>query len=588
LADSTQTLNIVQRGNFDIILLGVESSSYMSHHLTELIRNLKSNPRLQNTPLILISKDNATQPVEDCIAAGADDCILYPFDATLLEMRIRINIHRTRVQEAKIQDIMNISERIQRVLADPDLSSQSTDDGSLNVDRFLSHTLSEIKGIYNADAGAVYYRENNTLRFVVLQIDSLGLHQGGDTGVPITLAPLELYDPATKEPYIQYLATYAALKGETVNVPDICDAGQFDVTPIRRFDQRHSYTTVSFLAVPLKNHKGEVIGVLQMANAQDEHKHAIPFDNSRQRLTESLCGHVATMLSNRLLIKQQIMMSKIENDIRIGRQIQQAFLPSTFPDVPGWEISSYFRAAREVAGDFYDAFAMPGNQIGMLIADVCDKGVGAALFMSLMRSLFRAYAMQNHTVNWSNVMSTQEISMRNQQHGPKSRINMPSAGMTALQNAVSLTNSYVATIHGDLGMFATTFFGVLNPLTGRLLYINGGHCPPFIIDAHGNIKRRIEGTGPAIGMFADAIFEIGQVTLEPEETLFAFTDGVPDARNPAKKLFTEQQLILLLQEPFSSAKQLLYSIGATITNFIGDAVQFDDITMLALRRGAEI
>jgi len=161
---------------------------------------------------------------------------------------------------------------------------------------------------------------------------------------------------------------------------------------------------------------------------------------------------------------------------------------------------------------------------------------------------------------------------------------IPSAGTAALENAIKLTNDYVATIHGDLNMFATTFFGVLQPATGRLLYINGGHCPPFIIDGRGNIKQRIEVSGPAVGMFTDALFEIGEVVLEPEDTLFAFTDGVTDAHNSAKKLFTETRLTSLLQEPFPSVKELLHRVETALTQFIGDAIQFDDITMLAVRR----
>jgi sigma-B regulation protein RsbU (phosphoserine phosphatase) len=581
--DGTQALTTLQYETVDIIMMGVDLSSTDA---ADWVRHLKSSPGLHSTPVVIVSTDNATQPLMDCIAAGADDYILYPFDSSLVETRMKVSIHRTGTQYTKIKNILNMSEHIRRVLADTDISFHNSPDGAPNIDDFLYHALIEIKAMYNADAGTVYYRENKTLRFVVMQTDSIGINLGGITGDPVTLPPLDLYDPDTNEPNLRYMATYVALKGETINVPNIYASIQFDVTGVKAFDLNNNYHTISCLAVPLKNHKSEVIGVLQLLNARDEHGHIIPFDASRQMLTESLCIHVATILSNRLLLKQQVMMSKIEHDIRIGRQIQQAFLPSTFPEIRGWEISSYFHAAREIAGDFYDAFEMPNNRLGVLVADVCDKGVGAALFMSLMRSLLRAYAMQNYSINWASILDSQEILARKEKNVVARQL-MPTAGMIALENTVKLTNNYVATIHGDLSMFATTFFGVLQPLTGSFLYINAGHCPPFIIDANGKIKQRIEATGPAVGMFADANFEIGEVFLEPEDTLFIYTDGVPDARNPARKLFTEERLVPMLEAPFSSVKELLTRIEVNLTNFIGDAVQFDDITMLAIRRGPQ-
>ena len=260
-----------------------------------------------------------------------------------------------------------------------------------------------------------------------------------------------------------------------------------------------------------------------------------------------------------------------------------AFLPTAFPQVQGWEITGYFRAAREVAGDFYDVFRMPNERIGLVIADVCDKGVGAALFMSLMRSLLRAYAMQHYGVNWSSVLDTGEISIRKQRNVSNRKI-MPSTSSLALENAIKLTNNYVATIHSELSMFATTFFGVLDPAKNSVLYINGGHCPPMVIDANGKIKQRIEPTGPAVGMFADALFEMGEVVLEPGDSLFAFTDGVTDARNPAGKLFKEERILAHLQEPFSSMREFLHRVEVSLENFMGDAFQFDDITMLGIRR----
>jgi sigma-B regulation protein RsbU (phosphoserine phosphatase) len=578
--DRQQALALLQAQKFDLILLEtnlLQTSSY------DLVTHIRSNPSLQRVPVVLISADSETEPIVHCIAAGADDYILYPFNPRLLQTRIKISIQRTSVQDQKVKSVLDISERIRRILAAPDTVQHDSQGITVSIDGYLQRALTEIKGLYNADAGTVYYREDKILRFVVVQTDSLGVSLGGTTGAPVTSQTLDLYDRKTQAPNYQNMATYVALKGETVNIPSIAASGRFDFTETKAFDKRNNYLSVSCLTVPLKNHRSEVIGVLQLLNAQDDHGHIIPFDGARQVMTEALCGHVATILSNRLLVQQQMMTAKIENDVRIGREIQQAFLPTTFPQVKGWEVTSYFRAAREVAGDFYDAFLMPNDRLGFLIADVCDKGVGAALFMSLMRSLLRAFAMQNYSIDWSHVLDTGQIAVRQLQNIAAREI-MPSTGTLALENAVKLTNNYVATIHRELSMFATLFFGILDPTEGSLLYINGGHCPPMIIDASGKIKQRIDTTGPAVGMFPDAVFEIGAVTLEPGDSLFAFTDGVTDARNPAGKLFKEERLLALLQEPFSSMTEFLHRVEVSLENFMGDAPQFDDITMLGVRR----
>jgi sigma-B regulation protein RsbU (phosphoserine phosphatase) len=307
----------------------------------------------------------------------------------------------------------------------------------------------------------------------------------------------------------------------------------------------------------------------------------VPFDEYNRLVVESLSSQAAVVLNNHLLIQQQQKMNKIENDIQIARRIQQNFLPNTLPEIKGWEIGGRFKPAREVAGDFYDFFLMMGERrLGIIIADVCDKGVGAALFMSLMRSLLRAFTMMSHNVNWAESLfedPTASFSVKSSSGKLAIRAN-------ALKTAVVNTNEYITEHHLDLNMFATTFFGMLDPVTGTLLYINGGHPPVFIIAPDGTIKARLEPTGPAVGMFPGAEFEIMDAHLEPGDILLGYTDGVTDARNPDGKLFHEEGLVKLIRPPLDSAGGLLDRIDSALSNYIGDAVQFDDITMVAARR----
>ena len=278
--------------------------------------------------------------------------------------------------------------------------------------------------------------------------------------------------------------------------------------------------------------------------------------------------------------REQKQLVKLERDIQIGRKIQGDFLPETLPQLPGWEIASRFYPARNVSGDFYDAFPLSHKRVGLVIADVCDKGVGAALFMALFRSLIRAFGQQHHALSWLDALEDGPAGGKRQKGG---RLALPSLGTSALKNAIEQTNNYIATNHYRTSMFATVFFGILDCTSGSLMYINGGHELPAIVGSDG-VRERLRTTGPAVGMIPDAEFGIEQTQLNPGDILFTFTDGVPDARNPAGKLYTEQRLLSLLIEPAPTAVSLIDRVDTMVRGYIAEADQFDDITMLAVRR----
>ncbi len=275
----------------------------------------------------------------------------------------------------------------------------------------------------------------------------------------------------------------------------------------------------------------------------------------------------------------------IERDVQIARQIQLGFLPNQLPQPAGWEITASFHPAREVAGDFYDAFMLTQNRrVGLVIADVCDKGVGAALFMSLSRSLIRAFAQQHYSISdWTSLLVDDKPARPRSRSRSTGRQAMPSIGAAALKNAMTLTNNYITTNHLEMNMFVTLFFGVLDPLTGALIYVNGGHSPPAIVSPEGVIKERLAPTGPAVGLFPDVSFEIAHAQLDPGDMLFCYTDGVTDARNPERAFFGEPRVQQLLAQPAPSAAALLNRFEGHLQAHIASADQFDDITMLAAR-----
>jgi sigma-B regulation protein RsbU (phosphoserine phosphatase) len=272
-----------------------------------------------------------------------------------------------------------------------------------------------------------------------------------------------------------------------------------------------------------------------------------------------------------------------ERDLEIGRQIQASFLPASLPELPGWEIAGRLEAARMVAGDFYDAFPLSGGKrLGLLVGDVTDKGVGAALFMALFRSLIRAFADQHYSLGWMDLLDSDALKPRREASVGRRR-ELLSTGATALKNAIDLTNNYNARNHGQTNMFATIFFAILDPSTGALMYINAGHEPPLLAGA-GAIRARLDPTGPAVGLFPELDFAIEQVTIQPGELLLAFTDGVLDARSPAGVPFGEAGLEAAVCEPVPSAAALLDRLHARLAAHTLGSDPFDDITLLAVRR----
>ena len=262
---------------------------------------------------------------------------------------------------------------------------------------------------------------------------------------------------------------------------------------------------------------------------------------------------------------QDLYLKSLEREMNIARDIQKEFLPAQLPDVPGWEIASYFEAAKEVAGDFYDAFTLPDGTLTFLVADVCGKGIGAALFMTLFRSLIHAASISDQ---FSPGQEQKSLS-------PAER----------LQHVISLTNNYVAETHEESNMFATVFIGILDPVSGKLSYINGGNEPPLIVGKDGKVHATLTRTGPAIGAIAQAKFTVKETTLASDDLLVAFTDGIPDTQNINGEFFGNERLRELLMN-HSSPTQLLNEIELDLEQFIGEAEQFDDITLLAITRKA--
>ena len=284
-----------------------------------------------------------------------------------------------------------------------------------------------------------------------------------------------------------------------------------------------------------------------------------------------LRARIGTSLERkRLRDKEKLYLRGLERELEIGREIQSSFLPPALPQPPGWEIAVHFEAARQVAGDFYDAFPLDAQGgIGLVVADVCDKGVGAALFMALIRTLLRALAGGGIAADGQDVAGSPGAVDR----------------AAVVRNAVLRTNRYITQTHSSANMFATLFLGALDPATGELTYINAGQEPPLVVGAEG-VRARLAATGMAVGILPEAGFRVERVTIQPGEMLLALTDGVPDALGPKGERFGRERVLSVLSPAPASAPELLERVRQALLAHMGGTAPFDDVTMLAVRRGS--
>ena len=265
----------------------------------------------------------------------------------------------------------------------------------------------------------------------------------------------------------------------------------------------------------------------------------------------------------------------LTREMAVARNIQRDFLPEVLPVALGVQLEAVLHPALHVSGDFYDAFMLaPSGTIVLVVGDVCDKGVGAALFMALFRSLIRASA---------DPVEGGAIQMIG---GRRTLVRQSLEAATPadlLTRVAGFTNDYIARLHGRTGMFATAFLAALTPMTGEFDYVNAGHVPALVVAPDGTVED-LPPTGPALGAVPDQAFNVGGGTLGRGHSIFAFTDGLVEARSPAGETFGADRLRDALAANTSSASRLVRGVVDELAAFIGQAEPHDDVTLLAATR----
>lgn len=250
--------------------------------------------------------------------------------------------------------------------------------------------------------------------------------------------------------------------------------------------------------------------------------------------------------------KEHDQLIAIQQDLSVARNIQQAILPKTFPPFPNrneFEIYASMNAAKEVGGDFYDFFLIDNERLGFVMADVSGKGVPAAIFMAVSRTLLKATALKGITPgeclnHVNNLLCPESIS----------------------------------------SMFVTLFYGILNIKTGEVIYANGGHNPPYHLYKDGSVKELDLTGGIALGIMDDLPYNMNTFQLNPGDGLFLFTDGVTEAFNAADELYSEARLEEKLRGlKDKGAEEIAKAIVEDVHEYSTGVQQSDDITVLAIK-----
>lgn len=269
---------------------------------------------------------------------------------------------------------------------------------------------------------------------------------------------------------------------------------------------------------------------------------------------QTLSAQIASALHQSEIYRQTLEYQKISQELQLAGRIQASFLPNEFPNIPGWQLAVTLLPARETSGDFFDVIQLGDNRLGVLIADVADKGVGPALYMALSRTLIRTYAVE---------------------YDADPDVVFYAANQRLLKDARA-------------SLFVTAFYGVLDPDTGTLTYCNAGHNPPYLFkNSNSGITHPLERTGMALGVEGESTWIQTSVSIDPGDVLILYTDGIPDAQNEYGEFFDSESLIDVVQANLGlSAHELQAAVLDKVQKFANNAPQFDDITLMILERDA--
>jgi len=343
---------------------------------------------------------------------------------------------------------------------------------------------------------------------------------------------------------------------------------EFDITPVWNWMQNNRETKTFLGGIPVPwsgqptDHEPLIIApILNVISGEAEgcvylelQTLAVQWDEravtSLLPAVQTLSAQIASACHQAHVYAETLAAQKTKQELTLARRIQDSFLPDQIPQLPGWQITATLEPARQMAGDFYDFIELPEGRLGIIIADVADKGLGPALYMALSSTLIRTFA---------------------QQFGGEPAAVLTAANQRILRDARA-------------NLFVTVFFGVLDPATGLLTYANAGHTPPYLVSVNPGVTT-LRNTGMPLGIDEESTWNEETVHLHTGDVLLLYTDGVTDAQN-SRGEFIDRNEILDITSCCTgqSVDQISQAILEKLHRFVGDAPRFDDITLVILSR----
>ena len=333
-------------------------------------------------------------------------------------------------------------------------------------------------------------------------------------------------------------------------VQQVADSGQPLLTSNAQddFASRASVINLklrSILCVPLQ-HKGLDLGLIYVDNRIQNDI----FTNAELELLAAVAASAGAAIENARLYEIAIEKGRMERELQVAQQVQSSLMPDQIPQVDGWDIAAYWNSAREVSGDFYDFFRRPDGSLGIVVADVVDKGVPAALFMAFSRTTLRASLGQQLS---------------------------PAESIAEANRLICADDAY--------GMYLTLAYLEVAAGSSHLTYVNAGHPPPLMRTPGQPEIVPLKRTGKLIGVLEDIEYLQKPVEVEPGSFVVLYTDGVTEATNLGGEEFGEQRLEdILISSDHPSAEALLSAITNALDDFRSKAKQSDDITLVVLRK----
>lgn len=312
----------------------------------------------------------------------------------------------------------------------------------------------------------------------------------------------------------------------------------------RTVDAGVGYHTQSLMAAPLVVND-RLIGVISATNKEGG------FSEADLELIDAIGAAAGIALENARLYSLAVEQGRLERELQMAREVQMHLIPTETPQVPGWQFAALYKPAREVSGDLYDFIPLDDNRIVALIADVSDKGMPAALFMSLSRSVLRASA---------------------------------AADLSPAQS-ITRANRLISADAND-GMFVTAFYALLDLEEGKIQYVNAGHNPPLLLRSSTSEIVELRRTGIALGVDDSSVYQEGIEEFHEGDSIVMYTDGVTDAENGTGDEFGEARLRgLLATNSHLSPQSFVNALDRHLCDFMNGAAQFDDITVVVAKRG---